>query len=135
MPSYSVNSSYNGKISDTMDPLIHAKIEQFFQDYPHVQLHKGQTLPPAEQNIPDIFWIERGMIRMYQITDDGSELTLHIFRAPSFFPMMMYLSHHHGNYYFQTIDEVVARKAPGEAVAAFLKQNSDVLFDLTTRFA
>ncbi len=118
-----------------MDPAIRDKIDQFFQAYPRVRLHKGQPVMAAEQDAPDIFWIERGMIRMYQITDDGSEITMHLFRAPSFFPMMLYLSHRHGNYYFQTVDEVIARKAPGPAVEQFLKQNNDVLFDLTTRFA
>jgi CRP-like cAMP-binding protein len=118
-----------------MDPAIHAKIDQFFQSYPRVRLRKGQAIPSAEQDIPDIFWVERGMIRMYQIRDDGSEITMHLFRAPTFFPMMLYLSHRHGNYYFQAVDEVIARKAPGKAVEEFLKQNSDVLFDLTTRFA
>lgn len=118
-----------------MDGTVRHKIDQFFQAYPRVHLHKGQSLLTAEQDTPDIFWVERGMIRMYQITDDGSELTLHIFRAPAFFPMMFYLSHRPSNYYFQTVDEVIARKAPGLAVEQFLKQNSDVLFDLTTRFA
>jgi CRP-like cAMP-binding protein len=118
-----------------MEPTILDKIDHFFEDFPRVRLRKGQAVPAAEQDNPDIFWIERGMIRMYQITDDGSELTLHIFRAPSFFPMMLYLSHRPSSYYFQTVDEVIARKAPGKAVEQFLKQNNDVLFDLTTRFA
>lgn len=118
-----------------MNPAIHAKIDQFFQDYPRVRLYKGQSIMAAEKDSPDIFWIEQGIIRMYQITDDGDELTLHLFRAPSFFPMMTYLSHRPTNYYFQAVDEVIARKAPGKAVEQLLKQNNDVLFDLTTRFA
>ena len=118
-----------------MDPVIRTRIDQFFQGYPRVRLHRGQSIAGAEKDTPDIFWIERGMIRMYQIADDGSELTLHLFRAPSFFPMMLYLSHRPTNYYFEAVDEVIARKAPGPAVKQFLKQNSDVLFDLTTRFA
>ena len=118
-----------------MNPTIRSKIDQFFQGYPRVRLHKGQSIAAAEKDTPDIFWIERGMIRMYQIADDGSELTLHLFRAPSFFPMMLYLSHRPTSYYFQAVDEVIARKAPGPVVEQFLKQNNDVLFDLTTRFA
>lgn len=118
-----------------MEPAIRAKIDQFFQSYPRIRLHKGQSITAAEKDNPDIFWIERGMVRMYQITDDGSELTLHLFRAPSFFPMMLYLSHRPSSYYFQVVDEVIARKAPGLVVKQFLRENNDVLFDLTIRFA
>ena len=118
-----------------MDPQIQEKVENFFKSYPLVRMRKGQAVVAAEQEIPDIFWVRRGMIRMYQIAEDGSETNMHMFRAPSFFPMMFYLSHRKGQYYFQAMDEVIARKAPAEEVVAFLKENPDVLFDLTRRFA
>jgi CRP-like cAMP-binding protein len=118
-----------------MDQAIYDKTDAFFHEYPLVRLRKGQAVLAAEQQIPDIFWIRRGMIRMYQITDVGDDITMHLFKAPSFFPIMFYLSHRKGNYYFQAVDEVIARKAPAEEVVAFLKQNPDVLFDLTGRFA
>lgn len=118
-----------------MDQVIYDKTDAFFKSYPLVRLRKGQALLAAEQQIPDIFWVRRGMIRMYQIADDGSETTMHLFKAPSFFPIMFYLSHRKGNYYFQAVEEVIARKAPAEEVVAFLKENPEVLFDLTSRFA
>lgn len=118
-----------------MDQAIYDKTNEFFKDYPLVRLRKGQALLAAEQQTPDIFWMRRGMIRMYQIDDNGNETTMHLFKSPSFFPMMFYLSHRKGDYYFQAVDEVIARKAPAEEVVAFLRQNPDVLFDLTSRFA
>ncbi len=118
-----------------MDQTIYDKTDAFFHDYPLVRIRKGQALLAAEKGIPDIFWIRRGMIRMYQIDDSGNEITMHLFKAPSFFPIMFYLSHRKGDYYFQAVDEVIARKAPAEEVVEFLKLNPDILYDLTTRFA
>jgi CRP-like cAMP-binding protein len=118
-----------------MNQPIYDKTDAFFHDYPLVRLQKGQALLVDEHEVQDIFWIKRGMIRMYQISEDGSDTTLTMFQTPSFFPMMIYLSHRRDGYYFQAVDEVVARKAPAIEVVEFLKQNPEVLFDLTSRFA
>lgn len=118
-----------------MDQIIYDKINTFFQAFTLVRLRKGQAVLALENDKPDILWIRQGIIRMYQIADDGSEITLHFFRAPAFFPMMFYLSRRQGDYFFQAAESVIARKASAEKVEAFLKQNPDVLFDLTRRFA
>lgn len=118
-----------------MDQVIYDKTNDFFKSYPLIRMRKGQAILAAEKDIPDIFWIRQGAIRMYQISENGSEITLHVFRAPAFFPMMFYLSHRKGEYYFQAAETVIARKAPAEEVVAFLKANPDILFDLTSRFA
>lgn len=118
-----------------MNQDIYDKIDDFFKSYPLVRIRRGQSLFGAEQEIPDIYWLRMGKIRLYQIAEDGSEMTLHIFRSPSFFPMMFYLSHRKADYYFQAVEDVIARKAPAKEVVKFLQQNPDVLFDLTRRFA
>lgn len=118
-----------------MDQKIYDKIDNFFKAYPLVRIRRGQALLGAEQEIPDIYWLRRGKIRLYQIAEDGSEITLHIFRSPSFFPMMFYLSHRKADHYFQAVEDVIARKAPAGEVVDFLKSNPDILFDLTRRFA
>lgn len=119
-----------------MDQAIYDKTNDFFKTYPLVRLRNGQAVVWAEQDKPDILWIRQGVVRMYQIADDGSETTLHLFRAPAFFPIMFYLSHRtHDGYCFQATETVMARKAPAEEVEAFLTANPDVLFDLTRRFA
>lgn len=119
----------------SMDQKIYDKTNDFFKSYPLVRIRRGQALFGAEQEIPDIYWLRMGKIRLYQIADDGSEMTVHIFKSPSFFPMMFYLSHRKADYYFQAVDDVIARKAPADDVVSFLHDNPDVMFDLTRRFA
>jgi CRP-like cAMP-binding protein len=118
-----------------MDQEIYDKINNFFSAYPLVRVRHGQALFGAEKEIPDIYWLRSGKIRLYQIAEDGSDTTLQIFKSPAFFPMMFYLSHRKGDYFFEAIEEVVARKAPAAEVVDYLKANPDVLFDLTKRFA
>lgn len=118
-----------------MDQIIYDKTNDFFNNFPLVRIRKGQAVLAAEKDVPDIFWMRQGLIRMYQINNDGSETTMHLFKSPAFFPMMLYLSHRRGEYYFQAAETVIARKAPAEEVVKFLKANPDILFDLTSRFA
>ncbi len=118
-----------------MDQAIYDKVDEFFKHYALVRIKRGQAVYGAEQEIPDIYWLRHGKIRLYQITEDGAEITMHIFTAPSFFPMMFYLGKRRADYYFQATEDVIARKAPAKEVVAFLQQNPDVLFDLTRRFA
>lgn len=118
-----------------MDEDIYRKVDEYFKQYPLVRIRRGQSVYGAEQDIPDIYWLRRGSIRLYQITKDGQELTLHTFRSPSFFPMMFYLSSRKSPYFFQASEDVIARKAPAIEVEAFLHANPGVLYDLTKRFA
>ena len=75
------------------------------------------------------------MVRMYIISEDGEEITLHIFRPNSYFPIMLSLSHTQNKYYFEAVDAVETVKAPSNDVTAFLQNEPEVLFDLTSRFA
>lgn len=118
-----------------MNQTIYDKTNNYFKSYPLIRMRKGQAILAAEKEIPDIFWIRQGTIRMYQISENGAEITLHVFRAPAFLPIMFYLSRPEGEYYFQAVETVIARKAPAEEVVEFLKGNPDVLFDLVSRFA
>ena len=72
---------------------------------------------------------------MYAVSDDGGEVTLHIFRPQSFFPIMLSLSEAYDKYYFEALEKTETLKAPVEKVIEFLKSDQEVLFDLTTRFS
>ena len=72
---------------------------------------------------------------MYIISEEGEEATIHVFRQGSFFPIMLSLGSRPNKYYFEALEETVAIKAPAKEVTEFIKNDSDVLFDLTIRFA
>ena len=118
-----------------MDQHIYDTVNDFFKDFPLVRLQKGQAVLIDGIEKPDILWMRQGIIRMYQIAEDGTEITLTFFRAPDFFPMRLYLSHRQDEYYFQAFNVVTARKAPAADVETFLKNNPNVLFELTKSFA
>lgn len=118
-----------------MQSRISQKIEEFFSQYTSQEFTKNQIIITPEEEISSIYLLKKGLVRMYIISEEGIEATIHIFRKGSFFPIMLSISNKPNKYYFEAMEEVEAVKALAEQVIAFIKSDPAVLFDLTTRFA
>ncbi len=72
---------------------------------------------------------------MSVLTSNGEEITIHIFRPGSFFPMMLAISNTPNRYYFQALTNTKVKISPQHKVIEFVKKEKKPLFDLTVRFA
>ncbi len=111
------------------------KIDSYFSQFTPVQFSKDEIIIRPESEMQNLFLLKKGLVRMYVITEDGEEVTIHIFRPTAFFPIMLLLSNRENKYYFEAIETVEAIKAPTQQVIEFIKSDHEVLFDLTIRFA
>lgn len=118
-----------------MNLKVTEKIDKFFFQFFKVSFNKGDIILRPDGKIKNIFLLKKGSVRMYVVSDDGQEVTLHIFTAGSYFPIMLSLSDVYDKHYFEAIEEVEAIKAPVKKVVEFIKSDTEVLFDLTTRFS
>lgn len=116
-----------------MNPDIKQKLENFFNQYPAITHKKGEIIIRADETPAGVFFIQKGVIRQYSINASGEENTLNLFNTHSFIPMTWALAGLENPFFFESVNEVIVRKAPREDVVAFLQQNSDVFFDLTAR--
>lgn len=114
---------------------ISNKVDAYFSQFPLVSFRKGEIVLRPDQPIQDIYLLTSGKVRMYAISADGEEVTLHMFRPFAYFPLMLVLSNVTNTYYLEAMEPSVAVKAPTTQVIEFIKTNPDVLFELTTRFA
>ncbi len=118
-----------------MNTSVKNKVEEFFSQFTLQEYIKNQIIISPEENIQSIYFLKKGLVRMYIISEDGVEATIHVFRQGSFFPIMLSLRSRPNKYYFEAMKEVETVKAPADKVIAFIKTDPEVLFDLTTRFA
>lgn len=116
---------------DTVDE----KIKQFFYSYERLHFKPNTYILRPREKMKSIYYIEHGRVRQSYITQNGEESTLHIFTEGASIPLMLILADRENQYYFETMDEVIAYKAPVEKVIAFIKEHNDVAFDLSVRFA
>jgi len=118
-----------------MTSLITQKVDTFFAHFPVITFTKGEIIIHPDQPLTDIFLLKTGKVRMYVISANGEEITLHIFRANSYFPVMLFLSNISNTYFFESLEQSTTIKAPAPSVLEFIKKEPDALLDLTMRFS
>ena len=116
-----------------MKDIFESKTETFFADYPIRNYEKGQVLIYAGNDPEGVFYLESGMVRQYDITDQGEEVVVNVFKDPSYFPLDWAINKSPNQYYYQTSTEAEVRVVPKDAVVSFLKNNPDVTYDLLGR--
>lgn len=115
------------------DKKIIQKLDKFFGDFDRHQYQKGELLIRADEEPKGIFYLRRGLVRQYSISEKGSEVTLNLYKPYTFFPMMWALNNTPNNYYFETVTSASMSIAPKEKVIEFMKSDPEVLYDLTKR--
>lgn len=121
--------------SAVKDKNILKKLDLFFGQFKLLKLKAGGIITKPNDSLDSIFYIKKGQMRIYSISKDGEEVTLHIARSGSYFPMMLVLGQAKINYYSEALTKVELFKAPSQDVVNFVKGDQEVLFDLTKRFA
>lgn len=116
-----------------MENVLPNKIELFFSQFPRQALRKGQTVIAPGEEPAGAFYIRRGYVREYNISVEGIEITIHIFVPSTFFPMTSIIGDIKNRYYFEALSDAELYCAPKDAVNAFLKDNPDMLYNLTKR--
>lgn len=118
-----------------MEKIIEQKLDTFFSQFRTVHFEKGEVIQTASDPIDYIYYLKQGFVKQTFVTEDGEEITHHIFKPISYFPMMLVLSDTPNHYVFTAMESLEVQKAPADKVISFLEQDPDVLFDLTKRFS
>lgn len=104
--------------------------ETFYKQFALRDYKKGEMLIRADDDPQGIFCLTKGFARQYTISKTGFELTLHILKPISYFPMVWAINGTPNSYYFETLTPVVVGRAPREQVIEFIKDKPNVIFAL-----
>lgn len=109
------------------------KLDKFFAKFKLLEYRKGETIIRAEDQPQGAYFLKSGYVRMSVVSVNGGELTLNIFKPGSFFPMFWAIAEVKNWYSFQAMSKVEVFRVPKTEVISFLKQDPEVLLDLTKR--
>lgn len=109
------------------------KIEDFFAQYRLRKYFKGQILILSGDDTDYIFKIVKGKVKQYDVTHQGDEIILNVYKPPAFFPMSLAINQITNPYIYEAETDIEIRQAPVGDVLAFIKENPDVMFDLLSR--
>src|SRR3989344_7001563 len=106
------------------------EFEAFYRQFAIRSYKKGEMLIRADDDPQGIFCLKKGYVRQYTISKNGFELTLHILRPISYFPMVWAVNGTPNVYYFEALTEVEVGRAPREDVVNFIKDKPIIIFEL-----
>ena len=103
---------------------------EFYKQFTIREYKKGETLIRADDDPQGIFCLKKGYVRQYTISKAGLELTLHILKPTSYFPMVWAVNGTPNVYYFEALTPVEVGRAPRDQVVDFIKDKPTVIFEL-----
>ena len=123
-----------GKMYDVSET-IKQHIADFFAQYPTYTYKKGEILLRPDDEVEEIINIESGYAKSYSINEEGYNLVINIYKPYSFLPITETLAERTNPYFFEAMTDIVVQKAPTKDVHEFIKQDKEVLYDLTRRIS
>lgn len=109
------------------------KLDNFFSGFKNISFKKGEAILRADNEPHGVLYLKKGYVRLYSLSKDAQELTLIIFKPEDFFPMMWAINATPNTYYLEAMTAVEIYQAPREQFLNFIKNNSEVLFAITSR--
>jgi len=109
------------------------QLELFFRDFAQLHYKKGETILRAEDTPTGVYFLSKGFVRLYAVSQKGEELTLIIFKSGDFFPVMWAVNNARTNYYLETMTNVDLWRVPQDKFLVFIKSNPEVFFELTSK--
>lgn len=106
------------------------EFEEFYQQFVTRKYKKGEMLIRSDDDPQGIFCLTKGYVRQYTIAKNGSELSLHILKPISYFPMVWAINGTPNLYYFEALTSVEVGRAPREQVVNFIKDKPVIIFEL-----
>ena len=125
-------SSKSASIDAVVDTDLLKKLNPFFSQYKPLQYKKGQVIIRPEDEIKYIYFIEKGYVKFYYLSEDGKEMTFLIYKPGYIFPLLFtFLGDTTTKYYFEAHTPVTLRRAPRETFTELISTNTFLLFSLS----
>lgn len=109
------------------------RIREFFSSHTPFHEPAGGILIRPDERPSVVYFLESGIVEQNRTTLKGQELTMNLFKPGSFFPLMDTVAQIPNQYTFVALEPCTGFKAPADEVVTWIKDNSDVSFEIMTR--
>lgn len=109
------------------------KLEVFFSQFKHLHFKKGEAILRPGDIPQGVYYVQKGYIRLYSLSESGQELTLIIFKPGDFFPVIWLINNTHNDYYVSSFTSSSLFLVPKDKFLQFIHSDKEALFDLTSR--
>jgi CRP-like cAMP-binding protein len=96
---------------------------------------KGEILLRPGEKISKVYYLEKGAVRQCTRSPSGKEVTIHVFRPGSYFPLAVLLAGVSNRFFFEANTQTVVKIAKAKEAVEFVKNDPSELLDLTKRLS
>lgn len=113
-----------------MQAMGRTQIDAFFRKHRRETYKKGHVLLLAGECTKCAYYLVRGRVKQYDITYQGSEITVNTFKSGDYFMIPTSLTSSPSTYYFSAATDVTIYCAPIEDTMVFMNAQPEVLRDM-----
>ncbi|MCL6096835.1 MAG: Crp/Fnr family transcriptional regulator [Patescibacteria group bacterium] len=107
----------------------------FFLEQKPRSYKKGQIFLRPDDDRTEIFYLEKGFVKAYSLTEEGDQKTHIIFKKGDIFPLVSIFAPPAEDVFFETIDETILRKLGKKGFLDFIKKDNKFLFEVIEKIA
>lgn len=108
-------------------------ITEFFRKQKSREYKKGQLILRADDTPNGVYFIEKGYVKVYSLTENGTEKDKNYYKPGEIFPLIWTFSNIKKNVYFEAVDDVVVKRLPRQEFLDFIKTDKKILLDIINR--
>lgn len=109
------------------------KLDALTADLSLKRYARGETLLSAGDDPGAVFYLIDGQVSQYDITDQGDEVVVNLYKSPSIFPMTWAINQTPNQFFFTAKTDVELKLVPVSDILSLLESEPDVVFDLLRR--
>ncbi len=109
-------------------------VDLFLQQKPR-SYKKGQIILRPDDNFTAIFYVEKGFVKVYSLTEAGDQKNHIIYKQGDIFPLVAIFTETKGDVFFETIDKTLLRKLEKDDLFNLIKTDNKILLEVIKKIA
>ncbi|MBI4092133.1 MAG: Crp/Fnr family transcriptional regulator [Candidatus Levybacteria bacterium] len=108
-------------------------LEEFFSKFRLLHYKKHEVIIRPGDDPPGVFFLSRGYVKVYTLSESGQELSLIIFKPGDFFPLIWAFNDVPLNQYCEAMASIEVYRSSKDEFKKFLQSNPEVLWEVTSK--
>lgn len=109
------------------------QLERFFSQFRRLQYKKHEIITRPGDDPPGVFFLFRGYVKVYNLSESGQELSLILFKPGDFFPMIWAFNDVPLTQYCEAMTSIEVYRTSKDEFKKFLHGNPEVLWEVTSK--
>ncbi|MCL4353289.1 Crp/Fnr family transcriptional regulator [Patescibacteria group bacterium] len=110
-------------------------LAEIFREQKPRSYKKGQIVIRPDDVFPGIFYVDKGFVKAYSLTEQGEQKNHIIYKKGDVFPLVNSFASRRTNAFFETVNNSSLRKIEYDEFIKLIRSDNDMLLDLTRRIS